>query len=244
MADHYYRYDASTDRASVGRPSFPGYFTSEETMLPFRQPLGTTHLQNASSDFPQREINPVQPGGYGLDDAAGIRAHPELGNAEVVGGTSVKGYSPSLPDPNLIGRRQDVALGISQAMPVKINEIPSSVRNVDGSSVIKGESNILFVDGLPTDCTRREVGHLFRPFIGYRDIKVVHREPRRSGDRAMVLCFVVFVDSKCALTAMEALQGYKFDDRKPDSPALRIQFAQFPFRLPSDGDEHENGIPH
>lgn len=29
----------------------------------------------------------------------------------------------------------------------------------------------------------------------------------QSGDRALVLCFVEFVDSKCALTAMEALQG-------------------------------------
>ncbi|CAM8990560.1 unnamed protein product [Rhodiola kirilowii] len=25
---------------------------------------------------------------------------------------------------------------------------------------------------------------------------------------------------------------YKFDDRKPDSPNLRIHFANFPFRLP------------
>lgn len=29
----------------------------------------------------------------------------------------------------------------------------------------------------------------------------------QSGDKAMVLCFVEFNDSKCALTAMEALQG-------------------------------------
>ncbi|KDO73526.1 hypothetical protein CISIN_1g0261892mg, partial [Citrus sinensis] len=30
---------------------------------------------------------------------------------------------------------------------------------------------------------------------------------------------------------------YKFDDKKPDSPTLKIQFAHFPFHLPSDGDE-------
>lgn len=29
----------------------------------------------------------------------------------------------------------------------------------------------------------------------------------QSGDKAMVLCFVEFADPKCALTAMEALQG-------------------------------------
>ncbi|KAK2644941.1 hypothetical protein Ddye_020136 [Dipteronia dyeriana] len=245
MADQYHRYDASSDRASVARSSFAGYLTSEDTLLSSRQPLGTTHLQNASSDFPHREINPVQPGEYyDLDKAAGIRAHPELGYAGVIGGASVQGYSPSLQDPGLIGRRQDAALGISPVIPDQLNEIPSSVRIVGGSPVIKGESNILFVDGLPTDCTRREVGHLFRPFIGYKDIRVVHKEPRHRGDRAMVLCFVEFVDSKCALTAMEALQGYNFDDKKLKSPVLRIRFAQFPFRLPSDGDEQQNGISH
>lgn len=29
----------------------------------------------------------------------------------------------------------------------------------------------------------------------------------QNGDKAMTLCFVEFVDSKCALTALEALQG-------------------------------------
>lgn len=29
----------------------------------------------------------------------------------------------------------------------------------------------------------------------------------QSGDKAMVLCFVEFMDSKCAVTAMEALNG-------------------------------------
>jgi len=33
--------------------------------------------------------------------------------------------------------------------------------------------------------------------------------------------------------------GYKFDDKKPDSPTLKIQFAHFPFRLPSD---HGNSL--
>lgn len=32
----------------------------------------------------------------------------------------------------------------------------------------------------------------------------------QSDDKAMTLCFVEFVDSKCALTALEALQGICF----------------------------------
>ncbi|KAK9048189.1 hypothetical protein SSX86_032848 [Deinandra increscens subsp. villosa] len=50
----------------------------------------------------------------------------------------------------------------------------------------------------------------------------------------MVLCFVEFTEPNHALTALEALQGYKFDYKKPDSPALRIHFAHFPFQLPPD----------
>lgn len=30
------------------------------------------------------------------------------------------------------------------------------------------------------------------------------------GDKAMVLCFVEFTDAKCAVTAMDALQGFIF----------------------------------
>ncbi|XP_061993917.1 uncharacterized protein LOC133711847 [Rosa rugosa] len=56
-------------------------------------------------------------------------------------------------------------------------------------------------------CMPVNVSDLFRPFIGFKEIKVVHKVLRRSGDKAMVLCFAEFVDPKCALTAMEALQG-------------------------------------
>lgn len=37
----------------------------------------------------------------------------------------------------------------------------------------------------------------------------VYGHKLQSGEKAMVLCFVEFVDEKCALTAMEALQGMK-----------------------------------
>lgn len=33
---------------------------------------------------------------------------------------------------------------------------------------------------------------------------------------------------------MDVPAGYKFDDKKPDSPTMKIQFARFPFRPPSD----------
>ncbi|XP_062233615.1 RNA-binding protein 2-like [Phragmites australis] len=65
-----------------------------------------------------------------------------------------------------------------------------------------------------------------------------------SGDKAYVLCFVEFKNAKCAFTAMEAFQEYCFDDRKPDAPVLKIQFARFPFRLPAAPDDRKRLIAH
>ncbi|XP_020536645.1 RNA-binding protein 2 isoform X1 [Jatropha curcas] len=202
----------------------------------------SNELRDSASGFLQREqIKPLQSGSYGLDNISSIGVRTEPVISEVIAGASGNGY-PSVEDTKLPRQRRDASVNIISSVPDLINGRPSPSRNVDGPSISRGESNILFVDGLPTDCTRREVGHLFRPFIGYKDIKVIHKEPRRTGDKAMVLCFVEFVDTKCAITAKEALQGYRFDDRKPDSPVLKIHFAHFPFRLPSDHDEQRVGI--
>ncbi|GMH11826.1 hypothetical protein Nepgr_013667 [Nepenthes gracilis] len=169
-----------------------------------------------------------------------VRAEP--GRGALMMGMDSGRYPSPIEDPNLINQRQNVPMGISPHIPDVTYERPDSLLRVDGLHAPVDKSNILFVDGLPSDCTRREVGHIFRPFIGFKDIKVVHKEPRLSGDKAMVLCFVEFNDSTCAQAAMEALQGYKFDDKKPDSPSLRIHFAHFPFRLPSTSEEKQFGI--
>ncbi|PIN13218.1 hypothetical protein CDL12_14159 [Handroanthus impetiginosus] len=250
MGDPYWRYGAaaaagppsSSDRGNLHTPSFPGYLSSEASLLNKYIPNSSTDLRAASSDFLQKDILPSRPGAYGVDDIAGIRSEP--GVSGLITGASFKDYPPSFEDPNFPVRPRDLAPGTSPGIPDVPYERPNSMRRSVGPPVPAGDSNILFVDGLPTDCTRREIGHLFRPFIGFRELRVVHKEPRRRGDRAMVLCFVEFTDAKCALTAMEALQGYKFDDKKPDSPHIKIHFAHFPFRLPSDRDAQRfGGLP-
>ncbi|KAL3818939.1 hypothetical protein ACJIZ3_004844 [Penstemon smallii] len=243
MADPYWRYAAaapppSSDRGSIPKPRFPGYLASDASTLTAYNPYSSSDLRG-TSDFLRKDILPShsRPEAYGINDIAGIRSEP--GVSGLTAGASIKGYQSAYDDPNLLAHRRDVAPGISPGIPDANYERPSSIRRTDGVPAPAAESNILFVDQLPTDCTRREVGHLFRPFIGFRELRLVHKEPRRRGDRALVLCFVEFTDAKCALTAMEALQGYKFDDKKPESPLLRIQFAHFPFRLPSDRDEQQ-----
>ena len=89
-------------------------------------------------------------------------------------------------------------------------------------------SNTLFVEGLPANCTRREMSHIFRPFVGYREVRLVIKDSRHPGGHPLVLCFVDFVSPAHAATAMDALQGYKFDDHDRDSVNLRLQYARHP----------------
>ncbi|KAG5233678.1 RNA-binding protein [Salix suchowensis] len=89
-------------------------------------------------------------------------------------------------------------------------------------------SSTLFVEGLPSDCTRREVSHIFRPFVGYKEVRLVSKESRHPGGDLLVLCFVDFLSPAHAATAMDALQGYRFDDHDRDSFHLRLQFARYP----------------
>ncbi|XP_058223852.1 RNA-binding protein 2-like isoform X3 [Rhododendron vialii] len=162
MEDPYWRYGASADRAgSISRSSFPGYLSSEPSALTSHHLSLTPH-----------------PGAYGLDDITGNGMGAEPGLSGLTAGASIRGYPP-LQDPVLLGQRPDLAVGIGSGIPDLINGRPGSLARVDGIPVPARESNILFVDGLPSDSSRREVGHLFRPFIGFKDIRVVHKEPRR-----------------------------------------------------------------
>lgn len=51
-------------------------------------------------------------------------------------------------------------------------------------------SKTVYVEGLPADATEREVAHLFRPFPGYKQLRLI---PRESKDGQKVfLCFADF----------------------------------------------------
>ncbi|KAG6673951.1 hypothetical protein I3842_15G017000, partial [Carya illinoinensis] len=89
-------------------------------------------------------------------------------------------------------------------------------------------SNTLYVEGLPSDSTKREVAHIFRPFVGYKEVRLVSKESKHRGGDPLILCFVDFANAACAATAMSALQGYKMDDDDPESNYLRLQFSRFP----------------
>ncbi|CAA6663345.1 unnamed protein product [Spirodela intermedia] len=88
-------------------------------------------------------------------------------------------------------------------------------------------SNTLFVEGLPADCSRREVSHIFRPFVGFQEVRIVNKESKHPGGEPHVLCFADFLTPSQAAIALGALQGYKFDEHDRDSATLRLQFARY-----------------
>ncbi|KAF2589449.1 hypothetical protein F2Q70_00040302 [Brassica cretica] len=89
-------------------------------------------------------------------------------------------------------------------------------------------SSTLFVEGLPSNCSMREVAHIFRPFSGYKEVRLVTKDSEQRNGDPIVLSFVDFENPACAATARNALQGYRMDEQEPDSKILQIQFSRNP----------------
>ncbi|BAT78865.1 hypothetical protein VIGAN_02161700 [Vigna angularis var. angularis] len=97
--------------------------------------------------------------------------------------------------------------GVDRGTDVKDKILGFSSGRAD-HSLPPDATSTLFVEGLPSNCTRREVAHIFRPFVGYKEVRLVSKESRQPRGDPMVLCFVDFLSPGHAATAMEALQGY------------------------------------
>nr|VDD56486.1 unnamed protein product [Brassica oleracea] len=81
---------------------------------------------------------------------------------------------------------------------------------------------------LPSNCSMREAAHIFRPFSGYKEVRLVTKGSKQRNGDAIVLCFVDFENPACAATARNALQGYRMDEEERDSKILHIQFSRNP----------------
>ncbi|GMI90579.1 hypothetical protein like AT1G21320 [Hibiscus trionum] len=159
------------------------------------------------------------------------------GEASAFGGSrrGVDGAMSAHPiaDPPVMGRLGSAAPGLSpNGQNVSFSgQLPVDAMTRPGRDTIPlppDASNTLYVEGFPTDSTRREVAHIFRPFVGYEAVRLVSKEPRQRGGDPIILCFVDFSSPACAATAMSALQGYKMDEHDPDSKYLRLQFSRYP----------------
>jgi len=84
-------------------------------------------------------------------------------------------------------------------------------------------SSTLYVEGVAHDASEREVAHIFRPFPGFQSVRMFTRESRKFPDSTYLLCFVEFDNKHLSTSAMQMLNGYKFD--RNDTRGLRISYA-------------------
>ncbi|KAH6770973.1 hypothetical protein C2S52_015776 [Perilla frutescens var. hirtella] len=188
-----------TDYEMPSGPEMPSYYARDEERAGLRVIRDTDSI-NASYD---RYLRSAQMSSYGSDSGRSMSSGHHHGD-----------------DPHGIGMgASDPAAGKSRS--IGVGGRPEIPLPPDASST-------LFVEGLPANCTRREVSHIFRPFVGYKEVRLVTKESRHSGGDPLVLCFVDFQSPAHAATAMDALQGYKFDEHDRDSAHLRLQFARYP----------------
>ncbi|KAL8167255.1 hypothetical protein V2J09_008754 [Rumex salicifolius] len=81
-------------------------------------------------------------------------------------------------------------------------------------------SKTLYIEGLPSDITRREVAR-------YREVRLVFKDSKHRGD-PIILCFVDFADPACAATAMTALQGKSCSHNKSRVGTKWMNTVQIP----------------
>eukprot|EP00993_Chasmostoma_nieuportense_P006019 NODE_6630_length_515_cov_100.881443_g6464_i0.p1 GENE.NODE_6630_length_515_cov_100.881443_g6464_i0~~NODE_6630_length_515_cov_100.881443_g6464_i0.p1 ORF type:complete len:134 (+),score=15.94 NODE_6630_length_515_cov_100.881443_g6464_i0:58-459(+) len=84
----------------------------------------------------------------------------------------------------------------------------------------------LYVEGVPTDANEREVAHIFRPFIGFRDVRLVRRDSKRNPGTQFIICFAEFEQKLQADYCLSILQGYTFSKSDPPEKGLRLQHAK------------------
>jgi len=211
------------DLLTSGSRDVPGYLPREDPRLEERSrrllretdPLGPAYdryVRNGLPSYPSSGLNAGDLGGLGM----GL-------------GRSV-GTGSAMDDQVLMGRRLSMDTGLvgkGQGLGFKDSQLRDPLRRSD-DNLPPDASNTLFVEGLPPKCTRREAAHIFRPFVGFKEVRLVNKEARNPGGEPLVLCFVDFANPNCAATAMEALQGYKFDENERDSTSLKLQFARYP----------------
>ncbi|KAG5612247.1 hypothetical protein H5410_023528 [Solanum commersonii] len=202
----------------------------------YLQSLVITEADNAPTFF--RGPNLARAGGGGSIPALGVRdplssaRGPEL--TRVGGGGSLPALG--VRDPLSLARRPEItraggggsipALGVRDPLPsARGPELAPNRRRRPPETLTlpPGASNTLYIEGLPSDSTRREVAR-------YKEVRLVKRDSKYPAEDPLILGFVDFINPACAATALRALQGYKMDEDGIHSTYLRLQFSKFPDR--------------
>lgn len=96
----------------------------------------------------------------------------------------------------------------------------------------KNATNTVYVEGIPLDASEREVAHIFRPFKGYKAVRLIPRDKKGDKLDKTVLCFADFESSLQTTIVINTLQGYRF--HKDDNVGLSFSYAT----INNKGTEH------
>lgn len=92
--------------------------------------------------------------------------------------------------------------------------------NYDTYKSNNNASNIVYVEGIPTNASEREVAHIFRPFPGYKSLRLITKE---KNGQDTILCFADFESIPQSTACINTLQGYRFD--KNDLVGLHCSYG-------------------
>eukprot|EP01006_Ploeotia_vitrea_P019842 TRINITY_DN52094_c0_g2_i1.p1 TRINITY_DN52094_c0_g2~~TRINITY_DN52094_c0_g2_i1.p1 ORF type:complete len:187 (-),score=32.12 TRINITY_DN52094_c0_g2_i1:549-1109(-) len=103
------------------------------------------------------------------------------------------------------------------------------------------ERATVYVEGIPNDASEREVSHIFRPFYGFRGLRLVQRDSKRNPGTKYTICFVEFDMKYHAQYALDVLQGYTFNKNDTPDKGLKLAFAHSDTRDRRDRDPPPTG---
>ena len=81
-------------------------------------------------------------------------------------------------------------------------------------------TSTVYIEGIPLDATEREVSHIFRPYPGYKGLRLIEKE--KNGKKTYI-GFVDFENVIQSTVCINTLQGYRFD--KNDLLGLHLSYG-------------------
>jgi hypothetical protein len=66
-------------------------------------------------------------------------------------------------------------------------------------------TSIIYVEGLPMDATEREVAHIFRPFPGYKSVKIETQYAQEGANHRVTICLTEFETMQQATAVINTL---------------------------------------
>lgn len=109
----------------------------------------------------------------------------------------------------------------SSSLKMSVVQHIQAMFGADTFCVPKNATNTIYVEGIPVDATEREVSHIFRPFRGFKSVRLIPRDI--SAEEKVILCFADFENNFQTTLVINTLQGYRFD--KDDILGLQFTYA-------------------